>query len=241
MAGPGDTYYGTVYIREFDLGVISTIGGELIEILRDGEAARAYVLDPEHHSALGSMRCEGPDEFDQKIPIMFGTPEGAYEKEFFPSVVIRPGDPQPDWIRWEPGGTAYKLPADGAKEVSVTINTQGDVVNGFDRYEVRGKEVPHNLPYDIELRARKRWQKVAMLHHVQKKLYDRALFLTDTAGNERSYDLQWEGFSSADEFAEVADRTLAYIVSILVVGGLDIRDPVVYPSVRERVINQSLM
>lgn len=226
--GPGETFYGTMFLRNYDQGLIETLGAELIEVIRDGERSRAYALD------LRGMRCIGPDSYNGKIPVMFGTPDPTMEPYALPIVIVKRGDPVPDWVRWEPGGSAYKLPADGSAEVSVVTNTAGDTVSGYDKYETRKKEVPFNIPYDIELRSKKQWQKATMLQHALKKLFPRSLFVKDTAGNERTYAFDLEGTTNADDLADIADRTLTQVVSITVLAGLDIRDPLVWTAVQNQ-------
>ena len=220
--GPGETFYGTMFLRQYDQGLIETLGAELIEVVKDGERSRAYAID------LRGMRCIGPDIYGGKIPVMFGPPDPVMEPYLLPVVIVRRGDPVPDWVRWEPGGTAYKLPADGAKETSVSIGTNGDTASGYDKYETRKKEVPFNIPYDIELRSTKQWQKSVLLQHALKKLFPRSLFVIDTAGNDRTYAFDLDSTASADDLADVSDRTLVQIVSITVFAGLDIREPLVW-------------
>jgi hypothetical protein len=223
--GPGEKFYGTVFLRNYDQGLIEALGAELIDIEKDGEMSRAYALD------LRGMRCVGPDSYGGFIPIIFGTPDPTMEPYALPAIIIKRGDPVPDWVRWEPGGTAYKLPADGARDVSVTLDADGlVVVDGYDKYETRKKEVPFNIPYDIELRSKKQWQKSTMLQHVLRKLFPRSLPIKDSAGNDRTYAFDLEGTSNADDLADIADRLLVQIVSITVLAGLDIRDPMVWTS-----------
>lgn len=227
--GPGEDYYGTMFLRNYDQGLIESLGAELTEVVRDGETSRAYALD------LRGMRCVGPDSYGGKVPVMFGIPDPTMEPYLLPILIIKRGDPVPDWIRWEPGGTAYKLPADGSKQVSVVVDTEGNEVSGYDKYETRKKEVPFNIPYDIEMRAKKEWQRTAMLQHVLKKLFQRSMFVKDTAGNDRTYAFDLEGTTNADELADIADRTLSQVVSITVMAGLDIRDPLVWTAVQSQM------
>lgn len=229
MSGPGENVYGTVFIREFDIGLIELFG-VLDEFEKDGDKFPAYVLD------LPEMDGYGPEQFEGKVPIMFWPPEGVFEPYLLPSVIIRRGDPIPAWIRFEPGGTAYKLPAEGAVPVAVE-RSDGSIVSGFDKYETREKAYPFDLSYDIEFRGRKQWQKVAMWKFGLKKLIGRILGVKDTAGNERSYDFTLESVSHADELADVTDRTLVTTFSITVAGEFDLTDPVIYAAVQNGAVD----
>lgn len=229
MAGPGETVYGTVFVRDFDTG-ITEMFGSLSEFEKDGDRFPAYVLD------LPALDGFGPDQYGGKVPIIFWPPEGVFDPYLLPCVIIRRGDPVPDWMRFEPGGTAYKMPAEGANQVTVT-RPDGSTVSGYDKYEIREKGYPFDLPYDIEFRARKQWQKVDMWQFALKKLIGRILGTVDSAGNERSYDFNLESVSHSDELADIADRTLVTTFSITVKGEFDLTDPVVYAAVQNGAID----
>jgi len=227
VAGPGETFYGTVFIRNFDMGLIKdTLGATLFDVVRDGETTKQFILD------LPELDGYGSDEYSGKIPVIFWPPEGVFDPYIVPAVVVRPGDPIPALQRWESlGGKAYRLPAEGAKLITLSDGRQG-----YDRYEDRPKGMPFDIPYDVEFKARKRWQKVVMLKHAMKKFWPRVFYTTDTAGNERTYGMNVEAQSSADELADVADRTLVYVMSLLVEAELDINDPVIHRAVTQNPV-----
>lgn len=231
MPGPGESLYGSVFVRGFDLG-LTELFGSLGEFERDGESFPAYVLD------LPALDGYGPDQYNGKVPIIFWPPEGVFEPYVLPSVIIRRGDPMPAWMRFEPGGTAYKLPAENASPVVVS-RPDGSVVEGYDQYETREKAYPFDLPYDIEFRGRKQWQKVAMWEFALRRTIHRILPVKDTAGNERSYMFELESVSHADDLADVTDRTLVTTLTISVYGEFDLTDPVIYAAVKQGGIDLS--
>ncbi len=224
MPGPGETFYGTVFIRNFDMGLVKdTLGATLFDIERDGETTQQFILD------LPQLDGYGPDDYSGKIPVIFWPPEGVFDPYVLPSVIIRPGDPIAALQRWESlGGKAYRMPAEGAKLITLADGRQG-----YDRYEDRLKAMPFDIPYDVEFKARKRWQKVVMLEYAMKKFWTRVFYATDSAGNERTYEMKVEAQSSADELADITDRTLVYLVSLLVEAELDLNDPIVHKAVTQ--------
>jgi len=228
VPGPGESVYGTVFIRNFDIGVIEMFG-VLEQFEKDGDAFPAYVLD------LPALDGSGPDQFGGKVPIMFWPPEGVFEPYLLPCLIIKRGDPSLAMERFEPGGTAYKMPAESAAPVSVMM-PDGSVVNGYDKYEIREKGYPFDLPYDIEFRGRKQWQKVAMWEFGLRRLIGRIVGVTDTAKNERSYAFNLESVSHADELADVTDRTLVTTFSITAKGEFDLTDPVIYAAVQSGAV-----
>jgi hypothetical protein len=217
VSGPGEKLYGSVFVRNFDQGVMDQLGAKKIKVERDNELVSSYILD------LPEMNNLGPKEFNYKIPIVFWPAEGVYEFYFLPSIYIKPGDYSIDLARWEPGGTAYRYPADNARFLDV-YNKEGLIKQGYDYYEQRVKSIPVNIYYDIEIRARKRWQKILLLSYVLKQFIDREFYLVDSIGNNRSYYMNIESVSGADEFADIGDRTLTHIVSIMINGELDLHD-----------------
>jgi hypothetical protein len=204
---------GTVFLRDFDEGLVRTMGGELVEIELDGELVQDYVI------AVDGVT--GPDEYNGKIPIIWQNPEDAYQKGLLPSITVARTSVTPAMQRWFPGGYAYRTPAATSRLV-----TAGDGRQGPSALEFKSWAYPYDITYELHLRARLRGQADRMLKKVGKKYWAYGqIYLIDSEGAERGYYAFQESIDSLDEVADVADRTVGWTISLRCEGELDFNDP----------------
>lgn len=220
---------GTVFLEHFDVGVATTIGGELIEVERDGEVVQQY--------ALRVAGVSGPDVFQGLVPIIFDSPEDAYQHGWLPHVNIMRSNLTPSPMnRWQPGGRVYRIAAPGAP-----MATSSKGVVGPTRVEQKTPAYPFDISYDIHLRGRLRLQADRMLKQVGKRLgfpimYG-VLYLIDTEGDARSYEAFVESIDGLSDIIDITDREIGHTISVRVEGELDFEDPVVVRTFSDLVIN----
>jgi hypothetical protein len=213
---------GQVFLEDFDVGFAETLGGELIEILLDGELAPEYAIRIEGVT--------GPDQYSGMVPISFSNPEDVFQENLLPHLYINRSSFTPDMMRWFGGGREYMVPAADGETVAV-MNPDGTVTQAPKRVERKAWTYPYNLTYEIHIRARLRTQADSMLKLLGKHLWAYGqVFLTDSIGEERGYYAFAESIDGLDEIADISDRTLGHTFSVRVEGELDFFEPVILPT-----------
>lgn len=227
---------GIVGLRNFDQGVLDSLGVVLVE--------SNYYLSKD---ALSPMQATPGMP---GIPVVFSFPEDMFEKYKLPVVVIRRDDISPAMQRWHPGMVTYRSPAKGARPVSVSY---GDPLNpvvkaGFDRYEQQEQAVPFDITYTISILARHRGfgpggetpTGTASPRTQINKLLDYVLrifapytsvHLKDDLGDVRSYSAFMESISHLDELAQVTERVIGFALTLRVEAELDLSDPTEHTTV----------
>lgn len=211
---------GEVFLEDFDIGIVESVGAELIEIELDGELAPEYAI--RFDGVTGPI--ENPPGYSGMTPVVFQEPEDVFQGGYLPHLVISRSDITPDLIRWFPGGHEYRIPASVAE--MVTSPTTGAV--GPTMVEMKQWTLPFNLQYDLHLRGKRRFDVDRMFRQVVKRLggfpYGQ-VFVKDSEGDIRGYHAFLETASKLDEVVEIGDRTLGHTLSVRVEAELDFTDP----------------
>lgn len=211
---------GSVFIGDFDVGLVTTFGAVLKPIMFDGEEVQDY--------AVQIPGVTGPDEYDGLVPVIFQEPEDVYQSGFLPHVAISRSAITPAMTRWHPAGKAYQIPAAVARMVTAQDGSRGPSLN-----ELKGYALPFDITYDLHMRGRLRGQANNMLQYIGRFCWAYGvLYLTDSEGDERGYEAYVESIDNLDEVVEFSDRTLGFTLSIRVEGELDFSDPIVVPTMR---------
>jgi len=207
---------GCVSLADFDAGLATSIGAELVDIELDGETVQQY--------AVSIDGVTGPDETSHYVPVYFSEPEDAYLANLLPQIVISRTSITPQMNRWFPPGTfAYQAPAANATTITATNGVQGP-----SHIEFKPWAIPHEFSYDMHLRARLRSQANNMLAHVARTIWAYGqISFQDTEGEQRGYYAFVEGYESLAEISDVADRLMGFTVSMRVEGELDFQPPFV--------------
>jgi hypothetical protein len=213
--------------------VVETLGAKIYEETSDGvwvERDKLLSSQSERKSNY-FLVVEGidPPPGLPAIPVTFSNPEDIFEKFKVPVVLVRRDDITPAMNRWHPGMGQYRTPAKYSKPYVVTRRS-GQQVTGFDLYEQQDQAIPFDFTYTIEVQARHRGnirnQVNLIFIDVLKRYppYGRVL-LTDSIGDQRSYEAFMEGTSTLDEVQDVARRKLSLSISLRVEGELDLSNP----------------
>lgn len=198
---------GSVTIRDFDQGVVETLGAKIV--------GDHYLLD------IPGI------EYPPGIPgiiVTYIVPEELFQSYVIPLITVSRDDLSPAMQRWHPGTLQYRAPAAGSVLKGVRNETN------FAKWEESQQAVPFDLTYTISILTRNRQSRTSankLLDYVLRIFapYSR-LLVTDSIGDLRSYECALMGVSPLDEVAEVAERSMGFAVTIQVEGELDLTDPV---------------
>lgn len=238
----GSAPLGTIGLRNFDEGVVETLGAEI-----DEERQNYFITDPSIAPLTAPEGLPG-------IPVTFSHPEDVFERYRLPVIVVRRDDITPAMSRWHPGTKVYRAPAKGARPFEIKL---GDPLNpttvfGFESYEERTQAVPFDITYTISLLARHRGFGPADRRGRRNptgagsprtqvnKLLDYCLRIyqpycrvdvRDSLGDCRSYEAFMEAISHLDQVPEITDRMLGFALTLRVEAELDLNDAVVRKAV----------
>jgi hypothetical protein len=216
---------GTVCLRDFDQGVVTTMGAQLA--YNDQGQARNYYLDvPGVRGRIGREGIPG-------VPIVFAFPEDVFEKYDFPLIVCRRDDITPTMNRWHPGLVQYRAPA-GTGSAAVVNSNPGNPgaedLTGFNKVEELQQAAPYDISYTISIFGRNRGggtnQANAILKTILRVYQPYSLVhVIDSIGDGRTYEAFQESISHLDEVPEVVDRVIGFAVTLRVEAELDLLDP----------------
>lgn len=228
-----DIKTGTVFLRNYDQGVIETLGGYIGLMNPDGEPVSLVgtTLVSSSGQACSAGDCKRnyfidvPQARPLKVPVIFNKPIPTFQGKFLPSILITRLDATPAMERWH-SVCAMQYRVGVGDPVSVTL-ANGDIVSGYEQYEQLPQAMPFDIPYSITVAARYEREAIAMLKKILSvyKPCSRIL-IKDSLCAQRSYTVWNEGgFSDISEINDITDRTKAYTVEIRIEGELDLSDP----------------
>ncbi len=215
------TIIGTVSLRDWDTGVPLTLEAEIATYPVDGEDRPIYVIRiPGVDSELAHL--------GGRVPVLFHTPEDAYQDFLLPCITIKRNDMTPafdrhPWYTWVARG-----PAKGAKVVVLP-----DGRRGYDRYENQWRATQFDITYDVQVMARRQQESNLMLQYVLRHFLPPSFIfkVVDSMGDVREYDAVDVSVSETSELADIADRTVGWTISFTVRAEIDLHDPVEAPAV----------
>lgn len=233
---------GFVGLRNFDEGVVRTMGAEIMRAEKMGR--RNYFIPTEK---LGLVR---PAPGLPGVPITFSHPEDIYERYRQPVIVVRRDELAPAMNRWHPGMVTARYPSTGAQIRQATLGSgpSAPVVTGYDKYDTKQQAVPFDITYTISILARHRGRGADMRRAVPQgfeggagsprnqvnSLLDYLLrvyapvsqmMVLDSLGDTRLYSTFMEAISPLDEVPEVTERVLGFALTLRVEAELDLKDP----------------
>ncbi len=224
---------GDVWIRDFDKGIVETMGGEEIDSY--------YYLD---HPKISDVRPPPfPDDYQvvasrgtrmPGVPIKFTNSDDRITDFILPCIVVRRESWEEALGRWPSIHLKYRAPAPGASPVEITRGTtpegEPNVINGFDQYEQQYGGFPYDITYLISvltqgLRATSDAQ--TLLKHVMRTYKPRGsvIKVMDSVGSERLYDAFASGPTDLKEALDIVDKQGGYSLSVKVLGQIDLNEP----------------
>jgi len=208
---------GHVDLVDFDLAVVKQTGALLDEVQNEWYLPlNFYIEDP----------AKGPVAIERAV-VVFKRPEPTQVQHEVPQIAIIRDDIDPDTTRLYSPTVQYRLPASGAKPVSIN----GAV--GFNCYETKDKEVPYNITYTIEVWSRYKVPAQTLLQMMMKRFPLRGTMIvraTEEAGRnvscDRTYLFFQEGIADLTEINSMVERIPGYALTIRVEAELTLeREP----------------
>jgi len=205
---------GTVGLKDFDRGMILTLGSQLIDIQIDSDTRKAYAL------SVPSLTTDVP-YYAPYVPVFFTIPEDVFQQFRLPCVVVRRNDLTPAFERSPYYGYQRTVAPDAKK---VMIQSGGKVLTGYNKYVSAPLPTPFDISYDIQVYARTQNTGIPLLMSVLKvcrpPFFSVAVF--DSLGDKRLYDAGEVSVSDGSELADIADRTISWTISFSIRGELDL-------------------
>lgn len=248
---------GTVFIKDFDEGVMRTlllISGETVAGQQPPPRTQAIpeekvVQDPFDNAdprrmvlRVPQLQYYAPDlKADQFVQVVFASPEQLLTGYVIPSVVVRREDVSPDFTRWHSeGALQYRVPSQQSNTVTVTILNKSKT--GPTEVEQFRQAWPYDIAYTLTAIARSRNDAAKILQRVLKAYqpYGR-VFVKDSKGEVRTYEAFMEGFGPMDEVVDVTGRTVAHTINLRISGELDSHDAEVFPTMRDPVVTSEVL
>ena len=205
----------TVGITDFDRGVVTTIGGKLIDIQVDNGTRKAYAV------TVDGVKSKRP-QYNGDVPVFFSFPEDVFQPYVLPCFVVKRGEPTPAFER-SPWWGWIRRPSEGA--LKFKVNVFGKEVEGYSSYDTAWKPVPFNMSYDVTVMGRTEHQAIGMLMHLLSKGFRppySSVEVYDSNGDRRLYDAGPISISDSSELSDVANRVISWIVNFEVQGELDL-------------------
>lgn len=227
----GSRRTGTVELRDFDTGIIETLGARKHEV--NGQPGYYLAIEGIHQ----------PPGMPG-VPVVFGNPDPAFENYLLPMVMVVRDDISPALARWHPGALQYRAPKPGAPPVAVA-GPGGTTLTGWPRMVEAQQAVPYDLSYTLTVYHERRGliQRLAgnALLRVVMKVYQPRCTINvfDSLGDRRIYFAAVDAAATNDELIDVADRTVGWTMGITVEAELDLNDEYDVPMVTGRQITTS--
>jgi hypothetical protein len=234
----GRSRTGYVDVRDFDCGVVETLGAKIDEDLQ------GYFLEVE-----GITPPPGPDGVTPLpgVPVVFENSEDIWEKYKLPVIVVRQDDISPAMNRWHPGTLQYRTASATSNPVHLQIG-QREII-GVDEVEQVEQAVPFDIMYTVSVQARHRGPGRGVTGQGSPRNQANAIFkvllrvyppycrvlVRDSIGDIRDYGAFMEGVSKLDEVSDVAQRMIGFGLTLRVEAELDLIDPVIRKTVTQRV------
>lgn len=212
---------GIVTVRDFDQGVVETLGAVVVD-------GRYFIL------GLSDL---DPPPGMPGVPVVFSHPEEVLQTQRIPLIEVRRDDINPAMQRWHPGMGTYRTPARSALPVASPL--VGDTRTFWNRVEQAQQATPFDILYTINIQARQR-QYMAAANHILAyvlKIYQpySAVYVQDSVGDRRSYEAFLEAVAPLDNVPEVGERMIGFALSLRVEAELDINDSTTHSAVTKAV------
>jgi len=201
-----DKKTGSVFLRNFDEGIMSTLGATPDPMSSNDPCYGVTVP-----FASGAAN----------VPVYFSQPESLFKKMVFPFITINRDDVTLAMHRWMGvGQLEYRAGVSGTQMVI-------GGVSGFSEYEMKPQAFPHDITYTISMWDRYESSVQAILQKVLKAVYPVGrLIVYDSLKLIRSYEYYWEGsIANLQEIIDPVTRARGYALTIRVEAELDLVDP----------------
>lgn len=226
--------FGVVCLQDFDRGVVTSAGGQLVDVEVDGDVRKMYALEcpglreyPDRANMPEELR-QIPFLPDGFVPVFFAHPEEVFQHYILPCVVVRRSSITPNFER-APWWGFQRAPSPDANQVHVKIGFN-EFVSGYDKYCVKWNPIPFDIGYEVHVLGRLQLDALPLLKCVLKRFRPPwwSIEVFDDQQCRRLYDAGDLGISDISELVDVEDRTIGFSLSFTLRGELDLDDAVEY-------------
>jgi hypothetical protein len=206
--------FGTVSLRDFDQGVITSFGSELLSFDIDGGSRQAYA------KTIGGLTTSVPN-YSGKVPVFFANPEDVFQNFKIPCVVFRRTSIASAFDR-APFWGYQRAPSIGSQKV--VAKSGNSHVKGYTGYAKKWNAVPFNIGYDVQLMARTQGEGLLILNECLRRFKAPffSIYVVDTIGDKRAYDAGEVSISESSSINDLVDRLISWTISFEVRGELDL-------------------
>lgn len=206
----------TIHLRAFDLGLIETLGAELLNYVVDGENRQVYARP------FAGVTTNIPG-LNGSVPFFYALPEDVYQAFVVPCVLLRrtaiaPAFDRAPWYGYERAPDVTAVPR-------IVTKPNGEVITGYDKYAEKPVSTPMNISYDVQIMARTQADFLNIFQDLMMIM--RPPFFTmgavDSLGELRLYDAGPVAISEGSEITAIVDRTISSTISFDVQGEIDLR------------------
>ncbi len=230
----GEMRPGRVFLRDFDQGLVETMGACIIP--------SAPIPDNQRYW----LNVDGVDPPPGKpgIVVTFSFPEAEFKSMVLPLILIRRDDISPANERWQSRHITYRTPAKGANKITLGSQAPGQTalegLSGFDRMEQGFQAIPYDITYTVSIMSHYRGAigqrgAVQTIFEYLLTLYTPYSVTTviDDEGDPRGYYTFMEATSVLDEHPTVGERIIGFGVTLRVEAELDHTTPEIVRTVTQ--------
>lgn len=200
---------GTVSLRDFDRGVVETLG--------------AFVEDQRYWIDVPGIE---PPPGKPGVLVTYSFPENEFKTFILPLVLIRREDISPANNRWHPGTQVYRVPSATSRPATVGSRS------GYSEVEQAAQAAPFDITYTITVLAHyrgatdQRGQVQTVLEYILQRYTPYCnVILEDSVGDPRPYSAFVEAITVNDSHEDVASRTIGFGITLRVEGELNLQPP----------------
>jgi hypothetical protein len=218
---------GQVWIRDFDEGIVRTLG--------------AVIEDQRYWLKLELVGVDPPPG-KPGVLVTFSFPESEFRAMMLPMILVRREDITDALQRWHTDQRLqYRTATQEARRVVVSSSSPVyDGLTGVDQVEQAQQAWPKDITYTLSVLARyrgatgQRGQVQAILKHVLRVYQPYGVvYVTDSLGDPRVYDAFQEGIAARDSIESFGERVIGFDVTVRVEGELDLAVPRTYRTVTQ--------
>jgi len=219
--------FGTIGLTDFDRGVVTSLGSELVNVTVDGDTRQHYAIDcpglaeyPDDDNMPQELRAI-PHFPDEHVPVFFMFPSDVFQPYILPCITVRRGDLTPAFDRAPYWGHQRKVASD-ANPVRIKVG-HDKFLEGYDKYVEKWNPIPWDIAYEVQVLARLQLDAVPLLNCILQRVRPPwfSVAVLDDQNCKRLYDAGDISISDVSELADIADRTIGWNISFTVRAELD--------------------
>jgi len=190
---------GMVYPRNFDEGLVRTMGG----VLTTFNGVQTYVIP--------NIPCAG------QVPIYVSPPDPLIVSEVIPRIIINPSSMDDGGTRIHPGHVQWQDRHDTSPEI--------DHSGFYQEMDESLQAWPYDISYEIEISGSFKkmvqgiWKWIMANSTIKPKGY---ITVWDDAGDPRGYDVIFDSITESDAIDDIYLRFPGMTVTLRVMGEIDI-------------------